>query len=668
MNSWREKILNELIPGVTRLTLVVDPDGLIFEEEIMEEIRARGFELIEYSENITYRYEFESKYRTLWDQNEPVDLVVVVKTDENSLLTLPYDILEASRKLFFRLGDVFPDLSYSVMSALDRSDFNSLFDAHKRYVLGPLGENATKDFVLRHVFEFAAEMINDSSDLLRFLLRKHYKGQHLPALLNIRCIELLRNNSVFDEWPLEAILADRDAFFTFLQERWPLFIDRKLSSTYITSHEAQAEYNMTIEGIVDLPFDHQDIRVYLDNMFTEGLLNAIYHEEADNAADGSWYKVGLITDRMADKAKRLTKLIDRLNTLFPSKDAKHNEWLNYARIWAELTVLRYEQHAVSDQDLADAIFKLQHTIDCHFSNWLARRYASLINLPPVPPVALHQIPRFLSRKIETNGTVKVAMIVIDGLSLDQWLILEDELQLQKQNLVIRDSVIFAWIPTVTSVSRQAAFSGKAPSLFPDSIYTTDKDGAQWTRFWADQGLNEYEVVYKRGLGEGSLDNLNEALSHPQVKIVGLVIDKVDKIMHGMELGMAGMHNQVRQWAQQSYLSDLIDLLLDKQYLLLLTSDHGNIEAKGFGVPKEGVLAEKRGERVRVYSDHLLRSMNKTGYEETIEWPCIGLPSTYLPLIAGNRYAFVSEGKTIVGHGGLSIEEIIVPLIEIERKH
>ena len=132
--------------------------------------------------------------------------------------------------------------------------------------------------------------------------------------------------------------------------------------------------------------------------------------------------------------------------------------------------------------------------------------------------------------------------------------------------------------------------------------------------------------------------------------------------------MAGMHNQVRQWAQQSYLSDLIGLLLDKQYILLLTSDHGNIEAKGFGVPKEGVLAEKRGERVRVYSDHLLRSMNKTGYEETIEWPCIGLPSTYLPLIAGKRYAFVYEGKTIVGHGGLSIEEIIVPLIEIERKH
>jgi hypothetical protein len=63
MNSWREIILNELIPGVARLTLVADPDGLIFEEEIMEEIRARGFELIEYSENITYRYEFESKYR-----------------------------------------------------------------------------------------------------------------------------------------------------------------------------------------------------------------------------------------------------------------------------------------------------------------------------------------------------------------------------------------------------------------------------------------------------------------------------------------------------------------------------------------------------------------------------------------------------------------------------
>ena len=119
----------------------------------------------------------------------------------------------------------------------------------------------------------------------------------------------------------------------------------------------------------------------------------------------------------------------------------------------------------------------------------------------------------------------------------------------------REQAVFAWIPSLTSVSRQAAFAGKAPIFFPNSIQTTDKEPALWAQFWADQGFTPNEVVYIKGLGDGSLENVSEALSHPKARIAGLVVDKVDKIMHGMEMGTAGMHNQVRQWAEQPYLRD-----------------------------------------------------------------------------------------------------------------
>jgi len=49
------------------------------------------------------------------------------------------------------------------------------------------------------------------------------------------------------------------------------------------------------------------------------------------------------------------------------------------------------------------------------------------------------------------------------------------------------------------------------------------------------------------------------------KLVGLVVDEVDKIMHGMELGTAGMHNQVRQWALQGFIAQLLDLLLNHSF-------------------------------------------------------------------------------------------------------
>ena len=181
----------------------------------------------------------------------------------------------------------------------------------------------------------------------------------------------------------------------------------------------------------------------------------------------------------------------------------------------------------------------------------------------------------------------------------------------------------------------------------------------------DRGLSRTQVTYARGLGDGIVDELKELLEHPQVCVAGLVIDKVDKIMHGMELGTAGMHNQVRQWAIQGYMVRLIDILFNLHFNIWITSDHGNIEAEGCGRPAEGAVADLKGERVRVYPDHALRSKVKERFPEAIEWPSIGLPENYLPLIAQGRSAFIQEGKRTVSHGGVSLEEVVVPLIQIE---
>jgi hypothetical protein len=138
-------------------------------------------------------------------------------------------------------------------------------------------------------------------------------------------------------------------------------------------------------------------------------------------------------------------------------------------------------------------------------------------------------------------------------------------------------------------------------------------------------------------------------------------------MHGMELGAAGMHNQVRQWATQGYMAQLLDLLLDHGFQVTITSDHGNIEAVGFGRPTEGAVADLRGERVRIYPNSSLRAMVQGRFPETIAWPAIGLPGDFLPLLAPGRCAFIRAGDHIVAHGGISIEELLVPLVQVERR-
>ncbi|MCD4823396.1 MAG: BREX-3 system phosphatase PglZ, partial [Phycisphaerae bacterium] len=120
MSNWRDQVLKEFTPQVARLTLVADPDGLLLEEDVLHGIRERGFELIPFEDHVAFRYAYESKFRSRWDRGEQTDLVVVLRSGANDLGSLPYDLFQAGRQLYFNLGDLFPNLSYPVVAALDR--------------------------------------------------------------------------------------------------------------------------------------------------------------------------------------------------------------------------------------------------------------------------------------------------------------------------------------------------------------------------------------------------------------------------------------------------------------------------------------------------------------------------------------------------------------------
>src|SRR5947207_10900166 len=168
-NNWHEHILKEFIPQVNRLTLVADPDYLVTEEDILQRLRERGFDILLFEDPVAFRFAYESKYRSKWDNGDSIELVVVVHEEATNLLLLPYDIFQTDRKLSFSLGDIFPNLSYSVIKALDRSDLESLYRAYLQHAPGKLGDNATKDVLLSRVFDLYAEFILRSYDLTRVL-------------------------------------------------------------------------------------------------------------------------------------------------------------------------------------------------------------------------------------------------------------------------------------------------------------------------------------------------------------------------------------------------------------------------------------------------------------------------------------------------------------------
>ena len=664
--GWRDEILREFTPGVARLTVVNDPDGLLAEAGIVGELRGRGFEVVSLNDRVAFRFFYESGYRSRRGRGDLAD-VVAVFTGARHEHVVPYDLWRASRRLSFGLDGLFPKLSWAVVQGMDPSDLDALHAAQaleppKR----PLGQFRTRKFALRHVFGIAPETIKQASDLLGVLLRLHYRRLRLTWDMDRHLVRALQQRPAFRPWPLAQIVPDRDAFFRFLQERWPLFLDR-LTSGPTAVREMPPGYAPMFSGPAELPFDHPDVRVYVDNLFLEGALRPVAHPRGREVAE-PWARAGVAIDPRADRRRRLDGLLKSVEASLPGDGARHHDWRAFAPRWAQVNALVFD----TDGDVAGEHVRVQYErirdrIDERFTAWVRRRFEALHNLPPSTPVMIHHVPRSLARRVHESADRKVALIVMDGLALDQWVAVRAVLAKQRPGLRFREDSLFAWIPTLTTVSRQACFAGRLPRYFPTSIDSTTREPAAWKRFWGDEGLDAARVVYAKNLRESSdLETVVELVSRPRVRVAGLVVDAVDRIMHGMKLGSAGMHNQVRQWTRGGMLASLLDTLFDQGFEVFLTSDHGNVETTGCGKPQEGSVVDLPGRRARVFSDPALRARVAKRFPGALEWPASGLPEDYLALLAPARRSFVRESERPVAHGGVTLEEVVVPFVEIER--
>ncbi len=665
MADWRDAILREFTPQVAQLTLVADPDGLLVEEGVLKGIEERGFELIPFDDPIAFRFAYEARYRSVWDRGATTELVVVLRSEAGELEHLPYDLLQAGRKLAFSLAELFPNLSYPVVDALDRKSLDPLYEAQAGLADERLSDDRTKEFILRHVFRIAPEVVQEPHELLRMLLRRHHQGQQVPHILDDWLVRTLRRTGRFEEWPLEQLVSDRHAFLAFLQERWPLFLDHLAAGERRTA-EAAEKYEFQYRGPARIPFDHDDVRVYVDNLFLEGDLDPVEHPATSRLA-GTWAVAGLRSHGRDDTPQRLEKLLAGLEGAVPDQDAHHHDWLEFARRWGRLLALLHSEGASIPSDARNRTHALRDRLDASFDAWLADRYGTLANQPPVPPVMLHHVPRALARSLEAGEADRVALIVVDGLSIDQWAVVEQALPKAAKGVRLHESAVFAWVPTLTSVCRQACLVGRPPLYFPGALDRTDGEPTGWKRFWVDTGLDANSTGYVKGLRDPTdLEPVREKVDDPRLRALALVVDKVDRIMHGMQLGTAGMHGQVAQWGRGGMLEQLVDLLHERGFSVFLTADHGNIEAEGLGRPSEGAVAESRGERARVFRDTALRDRVAGSVPGAMKWPAFGLPDDFLPLLAPPRRAFVRENETTVAHGGACLEEVVVPFVRMER--
>ena len=671
MSQWHQRILGSFTADLSRLWVACDPDGVLLDEKLLSELRARGFEVMGYDDPFGFRAEYEERYRAAWDANEqPPSPALIVHLRHDNANDLPWDIVHNARPAVrLNLAELFPKLAYSAVRQVEPEQLEILFDAHQTELQSARGETESKDFILEHVYQLTPRSIRAPVDFWREVLRLQFGGRALPEPFAEHVAAILHGRGLLVGHSVAEWLSSRSALMRVVQDAWYLYLEKlKLEGRRMSEPDPPPFGVSEIGTAIEIPFDHTDVRAIVDSMFLDGSLHPLAVSDVPTAMPG-WIKAGIVEDVWSQFAL-VEKGIEALATAVPDTDAPHKLWGDFARRYGEMLSRVHDLPGKNAGErivaIRERIKAIQGLTDERLQAWIAAgHYADLILQPAIKgPVMVHHVPRFL-RQRRSAGEAKVALLVFDGLAFDQWVRIREHLIANQQPLAFDESTAFAWLPTVTSVSRQALFSGLRPREFDDSIDHTNKEESLWKAFWQNEGgIASSEVMYQRALHQvEQLDTLEADIASRKPKVLGLVIDEVDERLH-KERSKEDVALWIGRWLGSGFVERLFAFLLSEGFSIYVTADHGNVDAVGVGRPNQGVIAETRGERVRVYRSDPLRAESAMAYPGTVALDIAGLPANFKPLFAGGRTAFVPNGDQVVVHGGVSVEELVVPFVRV----
>ncbi|OFX43318.1 MAG: two-component system response regulator [Bacteroidetes bacterium GWA2_30_7] len=288
---------------------------------------------------------------------------------------------------------------------------------------------------------------------------------------------------------------------------------------------------------------------------------------------------------------------------------------------------------------------------------------------------------------------KVVVILIDNLRLDQWKILEPKFR-EVYN-VADESVFCSILPTATQYSRNSMFSGLLPSeiqkLFPDIWLNDEDDGGKnlheeelLKRNLQRNGLTEkfyYEKVFNNKAGKKIIDNISNIL-HNQLSVI--VFNFVDMLSHARtEIDMireladdeAAYRSLTLSWFEHSPLFELIKILSEHKINLILTTDHGAVKVQN----AIKVIGDRNTTtNIRYKQGRSLNYNPKEVFEITqpqkVFLPLTNVSSTYIFAQNTDFFAYpnnynhyVKYYKDTFQHGGVSLEEMLIPAITMEPK-
>lgn len=401
----------------------------------------------------------------------------------------------------------------------------------------------------------------------------------------------------------------------------------------------------------------------------------------------------IIDNKRLVAEKTTTAYQQQFRNLFMALNSNpdYNEWME---IYKKLVYWELEMEKSDSPEMQEVLQSQKNEANTEFFKFVSKNYAKWVSPKSEEgPVMSHTLFQFKVLPHIEKG-VPTFFVLLDNLRFDQWKAIQPIFA--ESFRILEEDSFYSILPTATQYARNAIFSGLLPidieKRFPQQWKNDDEDGGKnlfeeeflrgmLKRLRREDLRFSYTKILNNQAGQDLVNNIHNLMVNDLNVIVYNFVDMLSHARTEMEVlkELAGdetsYRSVTRSWFEHSPLHQALKKVADKKFNLILATDHGSVRvktpAKVIGDKQTTTnLRYKHGRNLNYEQKDVLafRDPKEAGLPvPTVNSSYIFAKEDLFLCYPNNYNYYVNYYRNTFQHGGVSLEEMIVPVIKMTNK-